>query len=192
MKYIKEGIDRFLDSDLHVETRTLYIGDSEEGVDYTTAKNVIKALHILQTMGPEKEINIILNSFGGCWYHGIAVYDAMMGCSCHITATVFGAAMSMGSIILQAADVRVIHPNATVMIHDGYETQVDNTPQTFQNWADYSKITRKRMYDIYAKRSGHPPSYWKRKCAADLILTAEQSVEVGLVDRIFGDESTAA
>ena len=176
----KESIDRFFDYDLHVESRTLYIGGKE--IDEQSAERVIKALHILQS---EKDINIILNSFGGCWFQGMAIYDAIASCSCHVNATVYGSAMSMGSVILQAADSRIIHPNATIMVHDGYETRVDDIPRTFQNWAEYSKRSQQRMYEIYAGRSGRPPSFWKKKCASDAILTAKEALELGLVDSIF-------
>jgi len=186
MRVTKESIDRLFDYDVHVETRTIYIGDSTEGeLDYLTAKNTIKALHILQSFSIDRPINVILNTFGGCWYNGMAIYDAVRGCPCHVVVTAIGAAMSMGSIILQAADERVIYPNATLMIHDGYETRVDDAPNTFQNWAEHSKVCQARMYAIYSERSGKQPGFWKRKCASDSILTAEKAVEIGLADRIF-------
>src|SRR5262249_12096717 len=151
------------------ETRTIYVGEmGEDGeIDQSVARNTIKGLHILQTISPDKEINVILNSFGGCWFSGMGIYDAIKACTCHVTATVFGSAMSMGSVILQAADTRRIHPNGTLMTHDGYETRVDDIPRTFQNWARYSKITQRRMYEIYASRSGRTANFWKKKCESD-------------------------
>ena len=189
MRIVKESIDRFFDYDLHIESRTVLIADSsEDGVDHEMSTKLIKAIHLLQNASAEKELTVILNSLGGCWFNGMAIYDAIAGCPCPVTAVVYGAAMSMGSIILQAADTRVIHPNATMMIHDGYETRVGDIPQTFENWAAYSKVTRQKMYEIYSKRSGRPVSFWRKKCAADSILTAQQAKEIGLVDKIFGEE----
>jgi ATP-dependent Clp protease protease subunit len=185
-KVIKEGIDRFFDYGLHAETRTIYIGDVDDGeIGSVTAKNAIKAIHILQSLSPEKPVDIVLNSFGGCWYNGMAIYDAIRACACQVTVTVIGCAMSMGSVVMQAADHRVIHPNATMMIHDGYNSIGDASPITFQNWAEFSKVNQQRMYRIYSERSGKPASYWKMKCASDSILTAAEAVEVGLADSIF-------
>jgi ATP-dependent Clp protease protease subunit len=151
------------------------------------SERLIKALYLLQQK-PEEPIRIILNSFGGCWYNGMAIYDAIRSCPAHVTIEVFGAAMSMGSIILQAADERVIHPNATIMVHDGYETRVGDIPKTFENWADYSKVTRRKMYEIYAEKSGKTVQFWEKRCQADFILSATQAKELKLVDKIVGEK----
>ena len=183
MKIVRESIDRFFDYDVNVESRTIYIG--AEDVGFSMAEHAIKGLHLLQTMSPEKEIFILLNTFGGCWFNGMAIYDAIIACPCHVTITVIGSAMSMGSIILQAADTRLIHPNATLMVHDGYETRVDDIPTSFQRWAEYSKVSQKRMYEIFASKTGKPLGYWRKKCSADTILTAKEALSIGLVDNII-------
>jgi ATP-dependent Clp protease protease subunit len=188
-KSSKESIDRFFEHHLHIETRTIFLGDDEgDGINASVARNVIKGLHLLGA-SPEKPITIYINSFGGCWFNGMAIYDAIKASPCEITAYVVGAAMSMGSIFLQAADNRIIYPNATIMVHDGYESRVDDTPKTFQNWAEYSKKSQQMMYAIYAERSGKPTGFWRRKCAADLILSAKEAKELGLVDSIFGESN---
>lgn len=188
MTLAREGIDRFFDYDIHVDSRTIWIGDGDEQLDKQSAQHAVKALHLLGTT-PDKPISILLNSFGGCWFNGMAIYDAIKASPCHIDIVVVGAAMSMGSIILQAADTRIIYPNATVMVHDGYEGMSDVTPLTFQNWAEHSKKLRTSMYRIFAERSGKPVSFWRKKCAADLILTAQEAKELGLVDSIYGEEA---
>ena len=85
------------------------------------AERAIKALHILDSTAPtgDKPITVIMNNPGGDEYHGMAIYDAIKSCKNHVTIVVFGMAMSMGSIILQAADKRVMSANSRVMIHYG-------------------------------------------------------------------------
>lgn len=188
-RIVKESIDRFYDYDLHIESRAVYIGDGdgEEGsgeIDSRVSQRAIKGLHILSSAAADKPIIVFINSFGGCFYNGMAIYDAIKACPCHITAYVFGSAMSMGSLILQAADTRLIYPHATMMLHDGYDTRVGDVPQTFFNWAEYSKKMRNVMYQIYAERSGQKPSFWRKKLSNDLILTAKEALELGLVDGI--------
>ncbi len=96
--------------------------------------------------------------------------------------------MSMASVILQAADLRILYPRATLMIHDGYETQQQATPQTFRNWAEFSEKSRNLMYEIFAERSNKKSiAFWKRKCANDTILSAEEAVDLGLADGIYGE-----
>lgn len=182
----RDSYDLFFNHDFHPETRTIYIGDvqGEDGpeINSETAKNVIKALHLLGDTAP---ITLYLNSFGGCWYSGMAIYDAVKACGAKVSAYVVGSAMSMASIILQACDERFMYPHATLMLHDSAESVVDANPQTFQNWADYSRKSVLSMYKIYAERSGKPASFWKRKCAADLVLTAPEALELGLIDAIY-------
>ena len=190
-KMSKESIERFFDNHIHVETRTIFLGDGDEGeIDAVVSEGIIKAFHILTNTYQDRPINLFINSFGGCWFNGMAVYDVIKACPCVVNAYVVGAAMSMGSIILQAADMRYIYPNATIMVHDGYETHVNELPQNFMNWAEYSKKTRASMYKIYAQRSGRPTSFWRKKCTADLILTAQEAKEMGLVDAIYGQDES--
>ena len=110
----KESIDRFYDYDIHIETRTLYLG---QDIDDLSAERTIKGLHLLDSS--DGNINIILSSPGGEVYNGMAIYDSILQCKNDVIISVAGWAMSMGSIILQAADYRLLHPNSVIMIHDG-------------------------------------------------------------------------
>jgi len=183
-KLPKESIDRFFEHGVHVESRTIVLREND-GMDQDTAADIIKAFRLLSD--GDKPIKLLISSFGGCWFSGLAIYDTIKACPCQVEAYALGPCMSMGSVILQAADVRVAYPNAVLMIHDGTEDIRDALPQSFINWADYAKKSRDLMYSIYAERSGRPKSFWRKKCANDTILTAAEAKEWGLVDSIFGD-----
>lgn len=189
MKIVKESLDRFFDYDIHIETRTIYVGDSEESeVGPLMSERVIKAF-VIFNMTPDRAVRIILNTSGGYAFHGYAIYDAIKSSPCHVTIEVMGQAQSMGAIILQAADTRVVHPNCLVMAHDGTDSHEHVGVRDVESWAHYSKkVDRPRMYQIFAERSGKPAHYWEKKCANDFILTAEEAVEEGLADKVFGQE----
>ena len=72
----------------------------------TFIKN-IRALEIKS----DKPIIIHMQSVGGEWSDGMAIYDAISMCRCHVTMIAYGQAESMSSIIFQAADTRLITPN---------------------------------------------------------------------------------
>lgn len=190
-KILKSSIDHFFDYSLHVETRTIYIGDQIDegeilGVGSTMAELAIKAFHLFNQT-PDKAVTVILNTFGGCWFNGLGIYNTIKSSPCKVTIDVVGPVMSMGSIILQAGDVRRAHKDAVIMVHDGDEFMSKNVPpKTFEAWAAYSKkVARPRMYEIYATRSGRPVSYWEKRCAHDYILTADEAKEEGLIDEVI-------
>jgi ATP-dependent Clp protease protease subunit len=187
MKLTRESIDRFYDYDLHVETRTIYLGDTTESgeIDPELASKVVKSLHVLQSINKEA-IRVLMNTNGGCWHDGLAIYDMLQGSECHITIEVIGAAMSMGAIVLQAADERVIHPNGVLMLHNG-SVAMDSEAKTFENWAQFSKRSRHKAYAIFAGRTGKTVKYWEKVCSSDYILDAKDALKEGLVDRIVGE-----
>lgn len=190
-KTTKDDLEKFHDCEIFVPSRTIYLGtqsyvgesEQESGVDYSMAEKLIKNMHFLEQRSATEQINIILNSLGGDWYHGMAIYDTIRNSTCRISMQGRGYVMSMGSVILQAADERVLMPNATVMIHDGQEG-FEGSPRSMEAWAAYSKHTRRRMYEIYAERSGRSVRFWEQRCANDRILSAQEAVELGLADRL--------
>lgn len=192
----RDDVDKYHDYGLYLPTRTIYIGsetydinDGESGVDGKMAERAIKNLHLLDTAA-EAPITIILNNPGGDAYHGMAIYDAIQNCCSHVTIQVFGMAMSMGSIILQAADTRLIAPNARVMIHYG-EAGVYAHPKILASWAAESKKSDAEMEQIYlAKIRQRYPHFTLKKvqelCNFDTILNAEEAVALGLADGVIG------
>lgn len=147
----------WFDNGLDIETRTIYmgsmsnVGEGESGVDNFMAENFIKGMHILESKSLDKEIFIIMNNPGGDWYHGMAIYDAIKNSPCHCTIKVYGHAMSMGSVILQAADQRIMMPNSRFMIHYGTDS-IDSHSKNVSKWAEEYKKINSEMEEIYIER----------------------------------------
>lgn len=195
-KPVRDDIDKLMEYNIYLPTRTLYMGsesyhdddpDDESGVNYQMAERIIKGLHILDQT-PDKPITIIMNNPGGDEYHGLAIIDAIKACQNHVTIKVFGMAMSMGSIILQAADTRIMAPNARVMIHYG-TWGVSDHPKITYRWADEGKKFDKIMERMYLEniREKNPDFTLKnlqKMLDFDTILNAEETVELGLADSI--------
>jgi ATP-dependent Clp protease protease subunit len=199
-KFSLDEIDKLYEHDLFIPTRTIYMGsfgkdweEHETGVDFTMAESVIKSLMILETIAPKAgqsdDITIIMNNPGGDWYHGMAIYDAIKSCPHHITIKVYAHAMSMGSIILQAADERVMMPNSRLMIHYGYSGH-NNHSKVVQKWAEEDKKIASQMEAIYLEKIREKnPKFTVKKMremlSFDTILSAEETVALGLADRVF-------
>lgn len=197
----KESIDRFYDYDVHPETRTVYLGSvehtieqGESGTDGAMVERLIKALHILDSSAPngDQPITIIMNNPGGDKYHGVAIFDAIKACKNHITIKVFGHAMSMGSIILQAADRRIFSPNSKIMIHYGTWGHYGH-PKEFYKWAEEGKKYDSWMEEVYFEKiKEKKPAFTLNKIKEmlnfDTILNAKEALELGLIDEILGEE----
>ena len=188
-RHAKDRVQQWYDHNVHLETRTLYIGDEvEEGeVGPAMAVNVLKAFHLFDTQAVDKPVTVMLNTQGGCWYSGMAIYDLVEQSECHVDIYAIGSVMSMGSVIMQAADVRYMYPNSTMMIHDGSEALSGHTRNVI-NWARFAEKLCDDMYGIYAKRSEKPIEFWRERCSHDTILTAEEAKSLGLIDYIVGEE----
>ena len=156
-KISHDDIDKYFEYGLDIPNRTIYLGCANynedgdgNGVDFHMTEKFIKALHILDMQAPQgdKPITIIANNPGGSWYHGMAMFGAMESCKNHVTIKMYGHAMSMGSVIPQAADERLIDKRCRFMIHYGYDGGHGHS-KLFEKWSDEGKIVNYEMENIY-------------------------------------------
>jgi ATP-dependent protease ClpP protease subunit len=188
-----EAVAAFHEHSVFVPSRTLYMGsvtvnlEGYSGTDSKMAEAFIKNLHVLEALSSDP-VTVIMDNPGGDFYHGIAIYDAIKQSPCEITIQVRGHAMSMGSLILQAATKRVMGPMATQMLHYGYMS-ANHDAKTFQKWAqeaDRLDTWAERVYlnRIRAKQPEFTLEALQKLLTHDTFLTAEQSIELGLADII--------
>jgi len=194
-KLNRDDIDKFYDYDIDLPHRILYMGsvnvtedlEGESGTDSQMAERVIKGLAILDQK--EEPITIIMNNVGGDHYHGMAIFDAIKCCKSHVTIKVFGHAFSMGSIILQAADERILAPNSRVMIHYGSDGGNMNA-KDLQARAKEGERLDKLVEDIYLQKIREKlPNYsreeLRRILIVDTYMSPAEAVELGLADEIL-------
>lgn len=200
-KINRDDVDKFYDYELHIPSRTLYMGSvesdiekGESGTDPAMAERLIKGLHILDNAAPagDQPIQIIMNNPGGDEYDGLAIYDAIKACKNHVTITVFGKAMSMGGIILQAADKRIMSPNARFMMHYGTFSMEANAQDVYA-WVEENKRIDQLMIDIFIEKMKKKNKDITEKkirsmIKADFIADARKTVELGLADAVLGEE----
>jgi ATP-dependent Clp endopeptidase proteolytic subunit ClpP len=181
------------DLGVSLPTRTIFISsesvveDQESGVDSRMADRFVKNLHILESLSPDP-ITVVANNPGGDVYHGLAIYDAIRSATCKLTVAIRGHAMSMGSVILQAAPRRLMSRHSTQMIHYG-TAGASGHAKTVLKWAEESKRLDRLIEDIYLSRiRGRHPRFTREKLVElldhDTFLTAEQSIELGLADEV--------
>lgn len=172
-------------------------GDQEPGIEYVIAKRFIKNINMCMRVNSDKAILIHMKTCGGYWEEGMAIYDAIKTCPFKVTILNYTHARSMSSLILQAADKRVMMPNSHFMLHDGTYA-IDGTYKQVMSTIEFDKRTERIMLNIYAEKMNEQGEFkgqgvtkikkWLREQMdkkEDVFFTAERAVELGLADEIF-------
>ena len=162
-----------------LKDRIVFLGDE---VNHVTANLVCAQLLFLEAEDPGKDICLYINSPGGSVHDGLAIADTMIFISCDVSTMCMGMAASMGAFLLSQGTEgkRFILPTATVMVHEV-------SAGTSGKAHDMEASLMERMYGRLS------PSYkedvtvddFKKMARLDTWLNAEQSLEMGLVDRII-------
>jgi len=194
--YSREDVDRWFDYSYLPSRRLIYVGShnpeteegGESGTDCLMSEFFVKAICHADSFS-SKPIIVHMNNLGGSWEHGMAMYDAIRASKSHVYGICWGHAMSMGSIIIQSCDSRIVTPHCTFMIHDGSEN-LYGTCKAVEEWAKYATKSRKHMYEIYLSRmKAAKPRMTLKKieelCSHDSLFDAEQAVDFGLADWIL-------
>lgn len=154
-----------------------------------TVQNCIRTLDVWARQEPGCDITLVLNSPGGDAFAGFALIDYLNGLRDRghkVTIKVIGAAMSMAVTVLQAADERIMGPNAYLMIHEA-QLDVEGT-LSFSDMTDQAKRTERvqnRVFGILSEKSTLSlASIKKRAKKNDWLLDADEALKYGFVDRI--------
>ena len=194
----KDHLETLHEYNLHIPTRTIFLGSSisdkgeEEGVNYFMAQRFFKNLHLLEILNKDP-IVVIMNTLGGDLWQGMAIYDAIKACQSHVSIKVKGNAQSMGSIILQSADERILAPHSHVMFHLGTSEARGNNIYEVINSAKYEldfgvKIDKIIFDRIKEKHDKDNKAFTKNKFNElnfkGKFMTPEETIDMGLADRI--------
>lgn len=152
-------------------------------VDDDSAKHVIDRLMYLDMIAPGQEIQLIINSPGGYVTSGMAIYDTIKAISSPVSTICTGYAASMGSIILSAGTKgrRFILPNARVMIHQP-SGGAGGQASDIQIQMEEILKTKQRGAEILAENCGQTVEKIMKDFNRDYWMSAEESVEYGIVD----------
>lgn len=132
-------------------------------------------------------IEINLNSPGGGVVDGFAFFDAVQRCrrsGIHVVTRATGIAASMGAVLLQAGDERVIDHNCLLMIHEVSASVKGKTSEMLDTMVGIN-LYQDRALDVLAERSTMTKSAISRKWKkTDWYLGAEEALKLGFVDRV--------
>lgn len=150
------------------------------------ANLIIAQLIFLESVNPDKDISLYINSPGGVVTSGMAIYDTMQFIKPDVSTLCIGQAASMGALLLCAgqAKKRYCLPNSRVMIHQplgGYQGQATD----IEIHARETLYLRARLDNILAHHTGKTPEEIRRDTERDNFMSAERALEYGLIDEIY-------
>ena len=155
-------------------------------IDDYISNLVVAQLLFLESENPDKDVHLYINSPGGSVTAGLSIYDTMCFIKPDVSTMCIGQAASMGAFLLSggAKEKRYILPNARTMIHQpsgGAQGQATD----IEIQAKEILFLRERLNGLLAEHTGQPIDVIERDTERDRFMSAEQSVEYGLVDEVI-------
>lgn len=149
---------------------------------------IVAQLLFLEAEDQDKDISLYINSPGGSVTAGLAILDTMEFIKPDIQTIVMGQACSMGSLLAQAGakDKRLILPNARHMIHQpsgGANGQATDMEIQVKEILEM----KRNLTQIYVNHNSANKSFevLAKDMERDFFMSAQQSVEYGLADRVI-------
>ena len=133
------------------------------------------------------DLTMYINSDGGDVFDGLAIYNQLRRYKGDVKIVVDSLAASIASVIAMAADELVMMPQSFLMIHNPWTAAMGDAAE-FRGVADLLDLIGGQIADIYATRSGQTQSRFLDLMSGETWLTASDAMEMGLADRIEGDD----
>ena len=166
------------------EERIIYLGTP---ISDDVANAVIAQLLCLQSMNPDQDISIYINSPGGSFTALTAIYDTMRFIKPDVQTVCLGQAASAAAILLGAGakGKRMALPNSRILIHQPYTEGTFGQTSDIEIQANEILRMRELLEKMIADHSDKTIEEVSRDIERDKILTAQGAVEYGLIDQIM-------
>ncbi len=166
------------------EDRIIFLGVP---ISDDIANAVMSQLLVLESMDPERDIQIYINSPGGSFTALTAIYDTMRFVKPDIQTVCLGQAASAAAILLTAGapGKRLALPNSRILIHQPYTEGTYGQTSDIEIQANEILRMRELLEKMIAEHTGKDQEQVSRDIDRDKILTAEGAVEYGLIDAIL-------
>ena len=171
------------------EERIIFVG---QAIDDTVANDVMAQLLTLESMDPDRDIMMYINSPGGSFTALTAIYDTMQFVRPDVMTICLGQAASAAAVLLAggAKGKRMALEHARVLIHQPYsEGQGQGSDIEIQA----REILRMRslLEEMLAKHSNKSIEEISKDIERDKILTAAEAVEYGIIDQVLASRKAS-
>ncbi len=161
------------------------IGERWDGSGMTAAR--INGM--LRALGPG-EVTVNINSPGGSFFDGLAIYNQLREHDGKVTVNVLGMAASAASVIAMAADELRVAKAGFLMIHNSWAVAMGNR-NDLRDIADTLTKFDGQMAALYADRSGIDKAKIAKMMDAETYLSGEEAISMGLADGLLASDEVA-
>lgn len=163
--------------------RIIFLGTP---IDDMVANLIVAQMLLLDSENPEKDIMLYINSPGGSVTAGFAIYDTMQHIRADVSTICLGQAASMGAFLLSsgAKGKRLALPHSRVLIHQplgGAQGQATD----IEIQANEILRIKKSLNSILSSNTGQPLKKIEKDTDRDYIMTAQEAVEYGMIDKVI-------
>ena len=172
------------------EERIIFLGVQ---IDDASADDVMAQLLCLESMDPERDIQIYINSPGGSYTAMTAIYDTMQFVKPQVQTVCLGQAASAAAVLLAAGapGKRFALPHARILIHQPY-TEGGGQGSDIEIQANEILRMRAEMEGILSHHTGRTVEQIQSDIERDKILTAADAKEYGVVDQVISSRKSSA
>lgn len=166
------------------EDRIIFLGTP---ISDDVANAVTAQLLCLQSMDPDRDISIYINSPGGSFTALTAIYDTMRYVKPDVQTFCLGQAASAAAVLLAAGTPgkRFALPNSRILIHQPYTEGTGGQISDLEIQANEIIRMRELLEKMIAEASNKTPDEVSRDVERDKILTAPAAVEYGIIDQVL-------
>ena len=167
------------------EDRIIFLGVQ---VDDASADDIMAQLLVLESMDPDRDIGMYINSPGGSFTAMTAIYDTMQYIRPHVMTVVLGQAASAAAVLTAAGTPgkRLALPNARILIHQPAVGEAGHG-QASDIEIQAAEILRMRgwLESTLAHHSNRSVEQVNKDIDRDKILSAAEALEYGLIDQVL-------
>ncbi len=166
------------------EERIIFLGVQ---IDDASANDVMAQLITLESIDPDRDILMYINSPGGSMTSMMAIYDTMQYIQPEIQTFCLGQAASAAAVLLAAGTKgkRMALPNSRILIHQPAVESGYGQSSDLEIQAREILRMRQAMEQILAQHTGQAEEQVRRDTERDKFFTAHEAKEYGLVDEVL-------
>jgi ATP-dependent Clp protease protease subunit len=163
--------------------RIIFLGTE---IDDGVANIVMAQLLHLESVSPDLEISIYINSPGGSYSALTAIYDTMQFVRPEVSTICMGQASSAAAVLLAAGapGKRSVLQHAKVLLHQPSSQAQGTLPDLAIQAKEVARV-RGEMDEILSQHTGHPVARIRSDTDRNKTFNAREAVAYGLADHII-------